>query len=98
MLGKSCLAACSITEDTTKIQSKQNPWRSVKTEVWECYTQVGEIWVAITKHSKGEGRVGQKGKKLGWNTEGENKRGKNIPGPQNKGSCGNLDLNGLEEL
>lgn len=96
MLGKSCLAASSITKDTTKIQTKQKPQGSVKKEAWECYAPVGEMWVGITKHSKSEGGVGQRVKELGWNTEGENKQEKNIQGPQSKGDCGNLDLNELE--
>lgn len=96
--GKSCRAACSITKDTAKIQSKQKPRGSVKKEAWECYTQVGEMWVEITKHSKGEGGVGQRGKELGCSAEGENKWGKNTQGPQNKGDCSNLDLNGLGEV
>lgn len=33
------------------------------------------MWVEITKHGKGEGGVGQRGKKLGWNA-GENQWGK----------------------
>lgn len=72
MLGKSCLAASSITKDTTKIHSKQKPQGSVK-EAWECYAHVGEKWVETTKHSKGEGGVGQRDKELGGNAEGENK-------------------------
>ena len=90
MPGKSCLAAPSVTKDTAKIQSKQKPHGSVKKEAWECYTEVGAMWVEITKHCKGESGAGQRGKKLGWNAEGEEKWGENAQGPQNKGAVATL--------
>jgi len=48
------------------------------------------MWVEITKHCKGESGAGQRGKKLGWNAEGEEKWGENAQGPQNKGAVATL--------